>query len=152
MNTMKLTLGQAAKQAGRAKGTLSKALNNGQISGAKDYKGRWQIDPSELQRWIDANPLQKPQEIEDTTPLETPKNGNGNSALAVEVKLLREQIERMDVDRAQERENLLDRIEDLKTEAERRSREHTQAIAAITDQRETVTEKPRKGFFARLRG
>jgi hypothetical protein len=152
MNTMKLTLGQAAKQAGRAKGTLSKALNNGQISGAKDDKGRWQIDPSELQRWVDANPLQKPQGIEDTTPLETLKNGNGNSALEVEVKLLREQIERMDVDRAQERENLLDRIEDLKTEAERRSREHTQAIAAITDQRENVTEKPRKGFFARLRG
>ena len=149
---MKLTLGQAAKHAGRAKGTLSKALNNGQLSGVKDEKGRWQIVPSELQRWIEANPLQKPQEIEDTTPLETPKNGNGNSALAVEVKLLREQIERMDVDRAQEREQAADQIENLRAQIERQSADHRQALAAITDQRETASEKPRKGFFARLRG
>ncbi|WP_143092524.1 helix-turn-helix domain-containing protein, partial [Sulfitobacter brevis] len=70
---MKLTLGLAAKHAGRAKGTLSKALNNGQISAEKDGKGRWQIDPSELQRWIDANPLQNSTENQGTTPIETLK-------------------------------------------------------------------------------
>lgn len=149
---MKLTLGQAAKHAGRAKGTLSKALNNGQISGKKDEKGRWQIDPSELQRWVEANPLQKPLEVDDTTPIETPKNGNGNSALAVEVKLLREQIERMDTDRAHERDQLTDQIENLRGQIERQSADHRQALAAITDQRESTAEKPRKGFFARLVG
>ena len=53
---MKLTLGQAAKTAKRSKGTLSKALNSGGISAEKDDKGRWQIDPSELSRWMSANP------------------------------------------------------------------------------------------------
>lgn len=149
---MKLTLGMAAKHAGRAKGTLSKALNNGQISGEKDDKGRWQIDPAELQRWVEANPFQKPLEVDDTTPIETPKNTNGNSALAVEVKLLREQIERMDKDRADEREQASDQIENLRAQIERQSADHRQALAAITDQRESVPEPPRKGFFARLRG
>lgn len=54
---MKLTLGQAAKTAKRSKGTLSKALNSGGISAEKDDKGRWQIDPSELSRWMSANPF-----------------------------------------------------------------------------------------------
>ena len=132
---MKLTLGQAAKHAGRAKGTLSKALNNGQITGEKDNKGRWQIDPSELQRWMEVNPLQKPQEIEDTTPIETPKNTNGNSALEVEVKMLREQMAKVEELNARERQSLVDQIEELKVAAERQSADHRQALAAITDQR-----------------
>jgi hypothetical protein len=74
MNAMKLTLGQAAKHAGRAKGTMSKALTNGQISAEKDDKGRWQVDPSELQRWMDANPLPNTLKNQDTTPAETLKN------------------------------------------------------------------------------
>ena len=37
---MKLTLGQAAKHAGRAKGALSKALTNRQISAEKDDRGK----------------------------------------------------------------------------------------------------------------
>ena len=132
---MKLTLGQAAKHAGRAKGTLSKALNNGQITGEKDGKGRWQIDPSELQRWMEANPLQKPQEIEDTTSTETPENTNGNSALEVEVKMLREQMAEIKSMNERERQTLMDQIEDLKASAERQSADHRQALAAITDQR-----------------
>ena len=56
-NTMKLTFGQAAKTANRAKGTLSKALNSGVISAEKDDKGRRQIDPSELSQWMSANPF-----------------------------------------------------------------------------------------------
>jgi hypothetical protein len=68
---MKLTLGQASKHASRAKGTMSKALQNGLISAEKDDKGRWQIDPSELQRWMDANPLLNASENHDATPAET---------------------------------------------------------------------------------
>ncbi len=133
---MKLTLGQAAKHAGRAKGTLSKALNNGHITGEKDDKGRWQIDPSELQRWMEANPLQKPVEIEDATPIETPVNGSGNSGLQAEVKTLREMIDKMETSHERERQTLVDQIENLKDVAERQSADHRQALAALTDQRE----------------
>lgn len=133
---MKLTLGQAAKHAGRAKGTLSKALNNGQISGEKDDKGRWQIDPSELQRWMDANPFQNTDENQDTTPIDTPKNHSGNSALEVEVKMLREQMAEIRSLNERERQILIDQIEALREQAERQSADHRQALAALTDQRE----------------
>jgi len=149
---MKLTLGQAAKHAGRAKGTLSKALNNGQITGEKDGKGRWQIEPSELQRWIEANPLQKPQEIEDTTLFETPKNTNGNSGLEVEVKMLREQMAEMKSMNERERQTLIDQIESLHGQIERQSADHRQALAALTDQRERAEDRAKRGLWARLVG
>ena len=65
---MKLTLGQAAKTAKRSKGTLSKALNSGGISAEKDDKGRWQIDPSELSRWMSANPFPNSPQNQSETP------------------------------------------------------------------------------------
>lgn len=148
---MKLTLGQAAKHAERAKGTMSKALQNGQISAEKDDKGRWQIDPSELQRWMDANPLLNTPENQVTTPTETSKNLNENGALSTEVKMLREQMNRLEVLHERERQTLIGQVEDLKVEAERRSREHIQALALLTDQREKVTESRRR-FFGLLKG
>lgn len=148
---MKLTLGQAAKHAERAKGTMSKALQNGQISAEKDDKGRWQIDPSELQRWMDANPFLNAPENQGTTPIETSKNLNENGALSTEVKMLREQMNRLEVLHERERQTLIAQVEDLKVEAERRSREHIQALALLTDQREKVTE-PRRRFFGLLKG
>lgn len=151
MNTMKLTLGQAAKHASRAKGTLSKALNNGHISAEKDDKGRWQIDPSELQRWMDVNPFPNTTENQVTTPLETPENPTGNSALSTEVKMLREQMEKLEMMHERERQTLVGQVEDLKIEAERRSREHMQALAVLTDQREKVATPPRR-FLGLLKG
>lgn len=149
---MKLTLGQAAKHAKRAKGTLSKALNNNDISAEKDEKGRWQIEPSELQRWMDSNPLPNSHQNQLVTLSETPENPNGNSALATEVKLLREQMEKIETMHAREREQLVDQIADLKTVAERRSREHMQALAVLTDQREKAPQTPPRRFFGLLKG
>ena len=148
---MKLTLGQAAKHAGRAKGTLSKALSNGQISASKDEKGRWQIDPSELQRWMEANPLQNGSENQDTTLIKTPINANGNSALSIEIKMLREQIDRADTERLREREQLNSQIENLREQLERQSADHRQALSALTDQR-TETEKQHRSFWKRIFG
>lgn len=148
---MKLTLGQAAKHAGRAKGTMSKALTNGQILAEKDDKGRWQVDPSELQRWMDANPLLNTSKNQDTTPIETQENSNGNSALSTEVKMLREQMDKLEALHERERQTLVGQVEDLKIEAERRSREHMQALAFLTDQREKLAE-PRRRLFGLLKG
>ena len=44
------SLGRAAKEAGRSKSTLHRALKDGTLSGAKDDQGRWQIEPAELFR------------------------------------------------------------------------------------------------------
>lgn len=130
---------------------MSKALQNGQISAEKDEKGRWQIDPSELQRWMDANPLLNTSENPNTTPIETPENLIGNSALSTEVKMLREQMEKLEAMHERERQTLVSQVDDLKVEAERRSREHMQALAVLTDQREQSVE-PRRRFFGLLKG
>lgn len=149
---MKLTLGQASKHAGRAKGTLSKALKNGQITGKKDSKGRWQIDPSELQRWMDANPLRNTTEIQDTTPLATPVNPNENSVLLGEVDALRQQLATADIERTREREQLSDRIDSLQRMLDDEKSERRQLTALLTDQSQKPAEPYRKGFWARLVG
>ncbi|MCB1357791.1 MAG: hypothetical protein KDK53_15290 [Maritimibacter sp.] len=145
---MKLTLGQAAKTAKRSKGTLSKALNSGGISAEKDDKGRWQIDPSELSRWMSANPFSNGSESQDKTPLETQEN----SALNVEVKMLRERIDAMTAERDRERGQLVDQIEDLRVRLDGAETERVRLNALLTDQREKVEVPVKRSFWSRLVG
>ncbi|MCV0404582.1 MAG: hypothetical protein K5924_12880 [Chloroflexi bacterium] len=145
---MKLTLGQAAKTAKRSKGTLSKALNAGGISAEKDDKGRWQIDPSELSRWMSANPFPNSRENQYETQDET----HENSALGVEVKMLRERIDAMTAERDRERGQLVDQIEDLRARLDGAEAERTRLNALLTDQREAHKTPIKRSFWARLLG
>ncbi|MFV1579169.1 hypothetical protein VWY74_01530 [Phaeobacter sp. JH20_24] len=145
---MKLTLGQAAKTAKRSKGTLSKALNSGGISAEKDDKGRWQIDPSELSRWMSANPFQNSRENQYETPEET----RGNSALDVEVKMLRERIDAMTAERDRERGQLVDQIEDLRARLDGAEAERVRLNALLTDQRERPRAEGGQSFWRRMFG
>lgn len=58
----KITLRQAVEQFDVSRPTLTKALKNGKISGEKDVKGTWSVDPSELSRVY--KPRRKEQESE----------------------------------------------------------------------------------------
>lgn len=145
---MKLTLGQAAKTAKRSKGTLSKALNSGGISAEKDDKGRWQIDPSELSRWMSANPFPNGRENQ----YETQKETHENSALGVEVKMLRERIDAMTTERDRERGQLVDQIEDLRARLDGAEAERVRLNALLTDQREKGAAPIRRSFWGRLVG
>jgi hypothetical protein len=145
---MKLTLGQAAKTAKRSKGTLSKALNSGGISAEKDDKGRWQIDPSELSRWMSANPF--PNSLENQS--ETPEETHENSVLGVEVKMLRERIDAMTTERDRERGQLVDQIEDLRARLDGAEAERVRLNALLTDQREKGAAPIRRSFWGRLVG
>ena len=49
-NSHNFTLNEAAKEIGRSKGTISKALNNGKLSYISKTKSGYQIEPSELFR------------------------------------------------------------------------------------------------------
>lgn len=148
---IKLSLNKAAKEAGVAKSTLLDALNSGRMSAEKNEKGHWEIDPSELFRVFS-----KTSSDEQEKPLPTQSENHGksvqNSALEIEVKMLREQIERMDAERERERSQLTDQIEALKEQAERQSADHRQALAVLTDQREKVLEPSKRGIWARLVG
>ena len=47
---MQYTAGQAAKVAGVSTATITRAIKRGRLSGSKDDKGSWRIDPAELHR------------------------------------------------------------------------------------------------------
>lgn len=131
----KLSLNKAAKEAGIAKSTLLDALNSGRMSAEKNDRGHWQIDPAELFRVFPKSSSAEQLEPKPTTLGNQEKTAH-NSALEVEVKMLREQVERMDTERERERMQFTDQIEALREQADRQSADHRQALAALTDQRE----------------
>jgi hypothetical protein len=147
----KLSLNKAAKEAGAAKSTLLDALHSGRMSAAKNDMGHWEIDPAELFRVFPKTGSTE-QEEPKSTPNETQQKTSQASALEVEVKMLREQIERMDLERQRERVQLGEQIEALREQAGRQSADHRQALAVLTDQRETAPKLPKRGFWARLVG
>ena len=132
----KLSLNKAAKEASVAKSTLLEALNYGRMSAEKNDKGHWQIDPAELFRVFPKSSSTEQLEPKPT-PIESSQKTRQNRALELEVKMLREQIDRMDTERERERAQFTDQIEALREQAERQSADHRQALAALTDQRES---------------
>ena len=148
---MKLSLNKAAKEAGIAKSTLLDALNNGRMSAEKNQRGHWEIDPSELFRAFPKTSSYNPEKLMQT-PLENHQKTIQNSALEIEVKMLREQIERMDSERERERSQLTEQIEALREQAERQSAEHRQALAVLQDHRQKAPEVHSRRFFGLLRG
>lgn len=153
---MNYTLGQAAKETGVSKPTLSRAIKKGDLSadggGGKPYK----IDPSELGRWLTGYRERNPAVSVTTTPTGIPETLNGNMELEAEVEALREQIERGEAERTRERTQLEAHINDLRGRVERAERKEDQLMAQLTDQREAKpepVEPPKKrGFFARFTG
>ena len=151
---MKYTLGQASKEIGVSKPTLSRAINKGDLSadggGGKPYK----IDASELGRWLTGYRERNPKMVSLETASEIHETPNRNNELQAEVEALREQIERADVERGRERAQLEAHIDDLRGRVERAERKEDQLMAQLTDRRETKREPiepPKKrGFFARL--
>jgi hypothetical protein len=66
-----LSLGEAAKAVGIAKGTLSKALKSGKVSYVEKTTAGYRIDPAELFRVFPAKPLETHQSERLATPAET---------------------------------------------------------------------------------
>lgn len=153
---MKYTLGQAAKETGVSKPTLSRAVKKGDLSadggGGKPYR----IDPSELGRWLTGYRERNPELPVTTTPSETTETPSVNKELEAEVEALREQIERGETERERERTQLEAHIDDLRGRVERAERKEDQLMAQLTDQRgaksEPVEPLKKRGFFARFIG
>jgi len=140
-----LSAAQAAKRVGKSVPTITRAIKSGRLSADKLDGGGYAIDPSELFRVFD--PVSS---TVDKTPSmlrnETPQN---NNALDVEVKMLREQIARMDGERDRERQQLTDQIDNLRTQLQNQTDVHKTALAALTDQRE---QSKKRRFFGLLAG
>ena len=50
-----ITFGEAARQCGVAKGTISKAIKSGKLSATRNEDSSWSIDAAELHRYVEAN-------------------------------------------------------------------------------------------------
>ncbi|KIN61837.1 putative site-specific recombinase [Sulfitobacter donghicola DSW-25 = KCTC 12864 = JCM 14565] len=128
---MKLTLNQAAKDCGRAKSTISKAIKTGKLSHDKGEKGAFLIDQSELHRVFPPTGNEQPR-----NPVENTEKEQGNSVLQIEIDAIRRELENANLERTREREQLTDQIQELReTVAEQRA-DFRQTLAVITDQRE----------------
>jgi predicted site-specific integrase-resolvase len=137
---MYLSLGQAAKESGKSKATISKYIKNGKLSVASKEDGSYQIDPSELFRVFPIDKQQTGINERSQTPKETPVN----STLQREIELLRERL--TDKDGV---------INDLRQRLNEESAERRKLTMILSDMREKPPEKPpekRKGFFATLIG
>ncbi len=90
-----LSLGQAAKEAGLSKATISKALKTGRLSYVSKSSAGFQIDPAELFRVFAPKPLLTVESERSQTPVETGKY----QADVFELQLLRERVEDLQRDR-----------------------------------------------------
>lgn len=131
------TLGQAAKEAGCSKATISRAIKNGKLSADRRDDNSYAIDPSELQRWIDSNGHRNSKMKQIATPDETAETPSQNNGLQAEVEGLRAQVDLLKSER-----------DDLRGRLDAESEERRKLTAMLTDQR---PEKPR-GLWGRLTG
>lgn len=86
-----LTLGQAVKHVECSKATLSKALNKGDLSGARQEDGSWRINPAELARW-NAERSTRGQKIATRTPADTPMKPPEDSALQARLQVTEDRL------------------------------------------------------------
>lgn len=127
---MYLTLGQAAKETGKSKATISKYIKNGKLSVHSRTDNGFQIDPSELFRVFPKSE----QETGASERSQTPINANVNSGLEKENEVLREAIAELKRDKEDYKRRL--------DSAEQRITKLTDTISHQTLQLTDMREKP----------
>lgn len=134
----KVSIREAVKLYDVSRPTLSKALKGGTVSGVKDGKGQWQIDPAELARVYQPRKADTgnagQNTMEDLATLNTPEIEHLKGALAAAEA------------RANAAENRLsDKDAFILDLREDRDRWRQQATSLLEDKRP-------KGFFSRILG
>jgi hypothetical protein len=87
-----LTLGEASKETGVQKSTLSKALKSGKITYFEKTSAGYKIEPSELFRIYPRKPQGTVVDTVASERLDTPERNPDFIRLQVEVELLRERL------------------------------------------------------------
>ena len=132
-----LSLSQAAKQAGKSKSTIGRAIESGRLSARKNQDGTFSIDPSELFR---AFPKGGPGTTISGTDgaIRNPTDGTlGTGANPDEIKALREELAKA-VQQAAAAEAIAEEraetIADLRIRLDREGEERRKLTAILTDQ------------------
>jgi|AntRauMFilla1563_2_1112583.scaffolds.fasta_scaffold67749_2 hypothetical protein len=127
------TIGQAAKETGRAKSTIKKSIDTGEMSVVEKTARGFKIDASELFRVFP-----KRSENDKIEQIETAEKTIDNSTL--QAKLDASQQRYGDAERT---------IEDLRERLSKSDNERTRLTTLLTDQREKRPLEPRKWFWQR---
>lgn len=130
---MYLTLGQAAKESGKSKATISKYIKNGKLSFVEKTKDGFQIDPSELFRVF---PKGK-QQTDQNERSQTPANTKINSAGSEEIKALKETIAELRSDK----EDYKNRLDNAEQRISKLTDTISQQTLLLTDMRHKSPEK-----------
>ena len=143
------TLGEAAKEIGKSKATLSKALKSGKLSYREKTESGYVIEASELFRAFPVNTKNKKATVQ-TERSETPNETGG-----LQVKL-----EILEQERGRERKQYEDTIEDLRKRldnSEQQRDDLVRRLDAESEERRRLTErllpapsKPSEGLFRKL--
>lgn len=130
---MYFTIGQAAKETGKAKSTIKKAIDNGELSVSEKTARGFKIDASELFRVFPRKNTEQP-ENGKIVQSETIEKQIENSILQAKLELAEERYQ--DAQKT---------MEDLRSDRDAWKRQATALI-------ENRSERPHKGFWARLIG
>ena len=84
-----VTLGEAARQTGRSKSQISRAIRDGRLSAERSAEtGSFRIEQSELQRWLDATDVIRATVLAGVE--ENPATGAQHAALEAQVERFKE--------------------------------------------------------------
>lgn len=148
---MALTLGQAAKQAGLSKPTLSKHIRNGRLTAKKGEDGVYQIEEAELGRFMSSYRRAEPVEAATGLP---PGQGADRTASGVEVDLavVQERARQLE-ERLAEAKAALEKAEETAETARAEAAEARAAERAAWQRVAGLLEGPRaepQGWWAKL--
>lgn len=111
-----LSLGEAAKAAGVAKGTLSKALKTGKLSYTEKTAAGYRIDPAELFRVFPRKQARTVEGERSETPVET---GEVVALLKAEVADLRRRLDQSEAERREAQARVVGLLSDHRPKTER---------------------------------
>src|SRR4051794_1901415 len=130
------TLGEAAKQVGKSKSTLSEAIKSGKLSVHNKTADRYSIAASELFRVYPPNSSAKPTAEQNRTRDAEQMNTTENGGTAPELAELRARMEILEKERDRERRQLESTIDDLRRRLDQEGEERRRLTMLLADQRE----------------
>ena len=142
---MAYTLGEAAKATGISKASISRAVNSGRISAAKNDDGSFSIEPVELHRVYPP----KSSVTVSATEYETTRNTEGDTPNTPQINVLQARLEAA-LEQLRDRDGTIGDLRhrlDL-SDAERREAQ-ARVIGLLTGPEAAETKR---GFFGRLFG
>lgn len=159
-NRTYFTIGQAAEATGKAKSTIKKAIDNGELSVAEKTSRGFKIDAAALHSVFPIKTTER-SERRSKEQIETTEKTSANSGLDAELKALREKIESGEAERTRERSQLEDQIADLRSRLDKSEGARERTEARLEDQRnkmetmltervkpvETAPKSPQKSFL-----